>query len=161
MARASEKNIALTREIADRDWRPDLSFTFSTVGNVDFTDKVMTLRLPFLWRNSGGSPALQIYYRGLINRSDKPCISPDEENREISFTIWPKGDITDYIDFKTKDCNFDNDSFYLHLGFKYKDRNNKEYLVEEVLFCKITHGEIVLLRTIKDFEYDWIRKQWK
>jgi hypothetical protein len=140
MAKASEKNIALTREIADRDWRPDLSFTFNTVENVDFTDKVMTLRLPFVWRNSGGSPALQIYYRGLINRSDKPCISPDEENREISFTIWPKGDITDYIDFKTEDCNLDNDSFYLHLGFKYTGSTMKCTTWESVKGCGILSG---------------------
>jgi len=169
---ATNKNIELTKGLADRNWRPEVycdiyaggvinvdSITTNPKGSIDYAIRNVT------WKNDGGSPALQVRYGTSTPSTPRDTIphwNPDnflKSTLPSRFTLRPHQAVINDLHFYSSPLKI-NDTMSLHLGVWYKDREGKNYIEERVLYYTKGIDQSIVFIEVLSYEYDWEKKQW-
>jgi hypothetical protein len=161
MARESSRNIDLATKIAKREWRPELFIDIGKVEElrVNVIGSNMSIEIPLYYRNSGGSPALQISAEHVLNRDEKPYFDPRKEITKTGFSIWPGQNVPSSLRISTEDFK-PSDTLCLHFACLYFDREGHKYLQETVLAFVFVQDKLQAMITFKNYEYDWSKDKW-
>jgi hypothetical protein len=162
-------NIKVTKEIADRAWRPEVYYTLPRVVDIkhlgiDTNGVYLYAIKDITFGNAGGSPALKLKLATRRNRSGEPgfAVSDFERKAEIttSGTLRPRETQIIDIEFRTTPLS-PGDTTFLHIIVWYQDRSGSNYLEETIYYFGVDKPGKFWLIPRKMYEYDWAINSWK
>jgi hypothetical protein len=161
-------NIKVTKEIADRAWRPEVYYTLPRVVDiiplgVDTNGVYLYAIKDITFGNAGGSPALELKLATRRNRSGEPGFAVSDFAKagiKSSGTLRPREVQILPIEFRTTPLS-PGDTTFLHIIVWYQDRSGSNYLEETIYYFGIDKRGKFWLIPRKMYEYDWSINSWK